>query len=109
MAFERYEIISPKASELMQLIEQHRQTPHQAGLPRVTILARKLGIVPSDEIVTDVQLLGVLYGENNGSHIYGEIGNNPVSTADIAISDAPDFPAVMTITVPDRIEDIGAI
>lgn len=105
MAFERYEVISPPAAELRQLIEQYR-SPREAL--RITIVAHKIGLVKADQseqVTFDVRLVGVLPGEN-GSRIYGEVGSNPVSTVDIAVSDAAKFPAVLTMVVPSMPEDI---
>ena len=108
IAFERYEIISPPASAFRHLIEQFRAAPRETRFPHITVVARHIGTVPHDQVeqvTLDVRLLGVLPGEN-GNRLYGETGSNPASTVDIAVSDAPDFPVVLTMTVPNRPRDV---
>lgn len=76
--------------------------PRERKSRLLTIVARHIGIVTLDQVeqvTLNIQLVGVLFG-NDKSHVYGETGSNPVSTVDIAVSDAPNFPPVLTMTVP---------
>lgn len=106
MALERYEVISPPAAELRQLIEQYSSSSHGI-LPHVTIVAHRIGLVKSEQdeqVILDVKLIGVRRDEDEG-YVYGEVGSNPVSTVSIVVSNDSGFPAVFTMAVPSLPRD----
>lgn len=106
MAFERYEVVKPPISELRELIRAYTHAPDSMELPRITVTAQRIGLIALNNVAMgeewielDMQVIGA-QSDETGSHVYGTTGTNPISTIDITVADAPEFPAILSVPVP---------